>query len=693
MMGAEVATLVTIVGLVILGGAILVALLDQRAKNVAREIARTNARYREMAEAMPQIVWTASPDGSIEYCNQRWTEYTGRDLSSAAIATLSEVIHPEDLDECLLRWNAAIANGTTYYIEHRLLGRDSEYRWHLGRAVPHRNADGSVECWFGTLTDIHEQKRAETYLRAHQATLEHQIAEHEAEAERANALYQLLAENATDMVSTHRPNGTFDYATPSWVEFLGDSPSKRLPAELSHPDDVAQLIENHQRAFLAPQPINTVWRCRRQDGSYSWLETRTRAVRHTASDRIVTFVCATRDVTQNKRDELALRESEDKYRQLVEQAADAILLVDVDGICIGANARAGALTGYDPGALLGRPMQAFMAPVGDAIMPQLSCAADGRQLDNPVVTAEYSMLRTDSTTLPVEVSAAMLGDGTIQIIARDISGRKELERLKDQFLSVVSHELRTPLTSIRGSLGLLASGQLTTAPDKANRMITLAVANTDRLIRLINDILDVERITSGAIAMNLGWCEGREIATQVIEAMRPMADRTGVSLGVAGPRVKLWADADRITQTLTNLIGNAIKFSPNGSSIDVTIALVSGEALFEVRDHGRGIPAEKLELIFERFQQVDATDAREKGGTGLGLAISRGIVKQHGGRIWAENNPPAIGGSVFKFTLPLRAPTSAGAVAEEATESTNESLVARVARTLSIGALNPRVAR
>jgi signal transduction histidine kinase len=160
--------------------------------------------------------------------------------------------------------------------------------------------------------------------------------------------------------------------------------------------------------------------------------------------------------------------------------------------------------------------------------------------------------------------------------------------------------------------------------------------------------------------------------------------------------VKLWADADRITQTLTNLIGNAIKFSPAGSTIDVAIAVIGGEALFEVRDRGRGIPPEKLESIFERFQQVDTSDAREKGGTGLGLAISRGIVKQHGGRIWAENNPPSIGGSVFKFTVPLRSPPPAinSSAAEDAPPASSpEGLVARMARSLTIAALNPRVAR
>jgi signal transduction histidine kinase len=237
------------------------------------------------------------------------------------------------------------------------------------------------------------------------------------------------------------------------------------------------------------------------------------------------------------------------------------------------------------------------------------------------------------------------------VATRDISHKKELDRMKDEFLSVVSHELRTPLTSIRGSLGLLASGRLTAAPDKARRMIELAVDNTDRLVRLVNDILDVERIASGATAIDRAWCDGTELARRVAESLRPVAERAGVELIVSGDETRIFADTDRLIQTLTNLVDNAIKFSPRGERVEIIARNRTGAVQFEVRDHGRGIPEHKLEAIFDRFQQVDASDAREKGGTGLGLAICRGIVRQHGGSIWAER--PDDGGSVFRFTIPL----------------------------------------
>lgn len=235
----------------------------------------------------------------------------------------------------------------------------------------------------------------------------------------------------------------------------------------------------------------------------------------------------------------------------------------------------------------------------------------------------------------------------------DISDRREIERLKDEFVSVVSHELRTPLTSIRGALGLLASGLLSTQPENGQRMLEIAVNNTDRLVRLINEILDIERIESGKVIMAKQTCDAANLMLQAADAMRPIAEKAGVTLLVYPISARLWADADRIIQTLTNLLSNAIKFSPEGSRVWLTAEVGRGgdQILFRVKDQGRGIPADKLETIFERFGQVDASDSRKKGGTGLGLAICRSIVQHHGGHIWVEST---LGqGSTFFFTLPV----------------------------------------
>ncbi len=214
----------------------------------------------------------------------------------------------------------------------------------------------------------------------------------------------------------------------------------------------------------------------------------------------------------------------------------------------------------------------------------------------------------------------------------------------------MSHELRTPLTSIRGALGLVAGGAMGELPGGAKRMVDIAAQNADRLVRLVNDILDIERIESGKVSMELQRCSIAELLERAVREMKPMADAAGLSLSNEGGDAVVVADPDRIVQTATNLLSNAIKFSTAGGQVRIHTHSVNGEVRVSVSDEGRGIPAEHQARIFDRFQQVDASDSREKGGTGLGLAICKSIVERHGGRIWLESETGR--GSTFYFTLP-----------------------------------------
>ncbi|MHC5936577.1 ATP-binding protein [Nostoc sp.] len=283
--------------------------------------------------------------------------------------------------------------------------------------------------------------------------------------------------------------------------------------------------------------------------------------------------------------------------------------------------------------------------------------------------------RCDGSKFPVEyVSTPIREQGDIVgavVIFKDITERQIVERMKDEFVSVVSHELRTPLTSIRSALGLLARGSLNDQPKKSQRMLEIAFDNTNRLVRLINDILDIERINSGKATMYKQTCNAADLMSQAVDEMRAMAERAEIKLELTPLSVQLWADSDRIIQTLTNLLSNAIKFSSPGFTVwlsaqvetrkeintEVTKGISSSSdpchssILFQLKDQGRGIPEDKLEKIFDRFQQVDASNSRHQGGTGLGLAICRSIIQQHGGQIWAES---ILGeGSTFYFTLPI----------------------------------------
>jgi PAS domain S-box-containing protein len=291
-----------------------------------------------------------------------------------------------------------------------------------------------------------------------------------------------------------------------------------------------------------------------------------------------------------------------------------------------------------------------------AVEATLQRAIDGGNRES----AEFRITHTDGSVRNVTAVERFVLDERANVrrvigVNIDVTERRANERLKDEFVSLVSHELRTPLTSIRGALGLLAGGLLARSPEKAQRMLDISVTNTDRLIRLINDILDIERIESGRIALQRTNCSAADLLEQAADVMRPMADKAGVSIETSSDDVvNVWADGDRIIQTLTNLLSNAIKFSPAGGMVSLSAEAGSGEVLFSVRDRGRGIPGDKLGLVFERFRQVDASDARDKGGSGLGLPISRSIVRQHGGELQLES---AVGvGSVFRFAIPSARP-------------------------------------
>lgn len=269
--------------------------------------------------------------------------------------------------------------------------------------------------------------------------------------------------------------------------------------------------------------------------------------------------------------------------------------------------------------------------------------------------------KTDSKTAQKKTKKRVKG---FFALTTDISDRKAIERMKDEFIAVVSHELRTPLTSIHTSLKLLATGRLGDLSDDGQQMLEVADDNTDRLVRLVNNVLDLQRIDAGEVTMDRQAYDVAKLLEQSAEAMQTLAQQHEIKIQIQSKSLLVWVDPDYIIRTLTNLIGNAIKFSPAGHIIRLTAepyrasktartskTAMATQVLFCVQDHGQGIPSHKLTAIFERFQQVDSSDSREKGGTGLGLTICRKIVEQHGGKIWAESQFGQ--GSRFYFTVPL----------------------------------------
>jgi PAS domain S-box-containing protein len=367
-----------------------------------------------------------------------------------------------------------------------------------------------------------------------------------------------------------------------------------------------------------------------------------------------------RDITERQQTENNLRDALQKIDFHFENSPLAAIEWDREFRVIRWSATAERIFGWSSRQVVGkRPDEwKFVFPEDvDRIAETMNRLTSGIEASNVTINRNYCQ---DGTIINCEWYNSILLDDRNQMesvfsLVLDVTDRHTIERMKDEFISVVSHELRTPMTSIYGSLKMLASGLLTNQPDKEKRLLSIAVESTDRLMRLVNDILDIERIESGTVHMVKSVWKVSELMAKVVDVIQPLADKAGIKLSVSDAGGQIWVDLDRMIQTFTNLLGNAIKFSPQGSTIWFTASKQSGQMLIQVRDRGRGIPADKLGSIFERFQQVDASDARSGEGTGLGLAICRSIIEQHGGRIWVES---VLGeGSTFSCVLP-RSPSA-----------------------------------
>ncbi|WP_190533818.1 PAS domain S-box protein [Coleofasciculus sp. FACHB-542] len=626
-------------------------------------------RFRSAFDYAAVGMALVATDGRWLEVNRSLCEIVGYSEQELLARNFQAITHPDDLETNLEYMHQMLAGKIQHYnVEKRYLHKQGHIVWiFLSGSLVH-NAKGEP-LFTAQIQDITQRKLAEEETKASQARLAGilDIAED-----------AIISVNETQQITLFNQGAEkiFGYTA---NEVIGQSLDLLLPkrAAIAH----RQHIRNFDTSVGTARKMgerNEVFGQRKNgvefpaEASISKLEL--------AGEKIFTVIL--RDITERKRGEEALSQ----LASIVESSEDAIVGKTLDGIITSWNSGAERIYGYTAQEVKGQPISILLTPDRFNEMPSILARIKQGERIPPYETVR---LKKDGSQIDVAITISPIKNRVGQVtgasaIARDISDRRAIERLKDEFVSIVSHELRTPLTSIRGALGLLAGGLLTAKPEKAQRMLEIAVSNTDRLVRLINDILDIERIESGQVAMENQICDAATLMLQASEVMRAMADKAGVTLSVSPLSAQLYADPDRIIQTLTNLLSNAIKFSPPSSNVYLSAEIQqtreplvetrfpasgAGESrtgkeftpslpqpltltvLFKVKDPGRGIPAQKLESIFDRFQQVDASDSRDKGGTGLGLAICRSIVQQHGGRIWVESTLNE--GSTFFFTLPL----------------------------------------
>ncbi|MEW5891815.1 MAG: ATP-binding protein [Pseudomonadota bacterium] len=360
-----------------------------------------------------------------------------------------------------------------------------------------------------------------------------------------------------------------------------------------------------------------------------------------------------------------LRDHAVRIQTIFDTVADGIITINEAGTIESFNSAAERIFEYQAHEVIGRNVSLLMPEPHrsnhDSYLRRYLAGGERKLIGR---SREFEGCRKDGSIFPLDLAVSEMqvdGQRLFTGIVRDISERKQLERIKNEFLSTVSHELRTPITSIKGSLGLLAGGAMGQLPGEVRQLLEISLSNSDRLLNLINDILDLNKIESGRMSYSLKRTELQPLLEQAIEANRYYATQYQVRFELVGAQPEVWllVDPDRLMQVLANLMSNAVKFSPPRGVVTLGMdRLPSGRVRVWVRDQGPGIPESFRAHIFHKFAQADASDSRQKGGTGLGLSISKAIIEHFGGTI-GYDSPPG-GGATFWFELPLDAP-SAGA--------------------------------
>lgn len=348
---------------------------------------------------------------------------------------------------------------------------------------------------------------------------------------------------------------------------------------------------------------------------------------------------------------------------ILSSAGEGIIAIDADGRISAVNPAVERMAGVAASEIVGQP-------VGDLIRLPSDVSATGgawaEHLDQALASdahlvAERGVVSprwgrdtiVDCVLSPLRDSDTGESLGAV-MTTRDVTERVELERARSEFLAITSHELRTPLTAIHGAVKLVAAGAVGPVGGKVRELIEIASKNSDRVLRLVDQIIDLERLSLGQLDLKISECCPRELAEEASSALAPIAAISGVEIVLdgRGDVPNFDGDHDRLIQVLMNVVGNAVKFSPEGASVVIGFEAIDDGVRFDVRDKGRGIAPEHAQHIFEPFAQVEERDATGLGGSGLGLAIARGIVARHGGRIWVESELGA--GTTASFQVPRR---------------------------------------
>ena len=617
------------------------ALRDITQRKQAEFAAERSQRFLDaVIEGIPQPLFVKDSQHRWVLFNQRFCDMMGHERSVLLGRSDPDLYPPEVVERFWAEDDEALRMTKPLFVESAVTRPDGSTRWLLKSKQRIDLPDGAHIV--GISTDVTSLKQMQTALTQSEES------------------HRLLAEHSLDMILRIAPSGVLTYVSPASLRMLGYRPEElvgKYVPDFVHPQDREEAARLYSEAVRLNTFHVVTCRLRTRSGGWVWVETSFRAVRDPDKGRTVQVMAVSRNVDER----VQAAEALNRFKQILDNTIDMIFMFDTETLRYSYVNRGAADTlGYPRDKLIGMAPWELRGNTTESeyrktVEPFLRGEIQSRQF-------ETVHRRADGEVIPVDVIMQIIrrpGEtGMFLSVTRDASERKKIDRMKNEFVSTVSHELRTPLTAILGSLGLIAGGVAGELPEQARKLIEIAHTNGERLVRLINDILDMEKIESGKMRFDLQPQRIQPLLEQAVEANRAYGDRFGVRFEIRGevPDRMVALDSDRFMQVMANLLSNAAKFSPHGGTVEIATEVRDRGVRINVIDQGPGIPEDFRDKIFGKFCQADASDSRQKGGTGLGLSIVKAIVEKHGGEVGFDTQLGS--GTTFHVTFPevLRVP-------------------------------------
>jgi PAS domain S-box-containing protein len=648
-----------------------------RLKQAEATLREQEERFRFLAESIPHFVWTANSDGSGEYYNRRCLNYLGTTAEQMRVSIWTQFVHPDDIAQAVTVWTNALTQKAEGQVEIRIRRADGEYRWFESRMVPFWDNHNQAVRWFATCTDIDDRKRAEQALR------------------RSEEQFRLLIEHAPDAIFISDQQGVYLDVNASACQLLGyerDALIGKQTTDLIPAEDLPRFITAKEQ-LLAGQSQVEEWTLIHKNGTLIPVEVSAKIL---SDGRWQAFI---RNISDRKQTEVALRQSELRFRTLADTMPQLFWTTQPDGYHTYFNQRWYEYTGMTLEQTQGWGWSQILHPSDrqrcfEVWNESLHTGKDYNiEYRLRSVNGEYRWFLARAFPLQAENgqilhwfgSCTDIHDQKMALEERDRAfiqeqiAREQAEtanRIKDEFLAILSHELRSPLNPILGWTKLLRSRKFDHST--TDRALETIERNAKLQTQLIEDLLDISRILRGKMALDAVPVDLVNVIEAALETVDLAAEAKKIQIETQLERSigQVSGDPNRLQQIVWNLLSNAVKFTPEGGRVEVTLTKVGNDLTgmpsgmdvgavdgqnepqtavqLRVKDNGKGINPNFLPYVFDSFRQEDGKTTRGFGGLGLGLAIVRHLVELHGGRVIAESAGENQG-ATFTVTLPLLA--------------------------------------